>query len=98
MSEMPYEELLVKVLELDRADLERLVTAVQDRLMEDTPRGESSESEPYTAEEVAEMMRPSEKLTYEELVEQGILGGWADMGIIDSVEWEQRRKRWERNS
>ncbi|HEX9943289.1 MAG TPA: hypothetical protein VGG03_14810 [Thermoanaerobaculia bacterium] len=40
-----------------------------------------------------------EPLTGAEIVEAGLVGGWADEGITDSAAWveEQRRKRRERH-
>jgi hypothetical protein len=40
-----------------------------------------------------------EPLSGPEIVERGLLGGWADKGIEDSAAWveEQRRKRREAN-
>jgi len=51
----------------------------------------------FTEEEIAEMLTP-EPMTGREIVEAGLTGGWADMGIEDSVEWlkqqrDQRRRR-----
>jgi hypothetical protein len=52
------------------------------------------EERPWTEEEIQEMLtfRPA---TGAEIVASGAIGGWADQGIEDSVEWveEQRRKR-----
>ena len=100
MADMPFEEVLNNALQLDSAELarlmERLASALHERLVEDTA-SESTDIEAYTPEQVAEMLRPGKKLTFDELIEQGILGGWSDMGITDSVDWiqAQRRKRWE---
>ncbi len=51
----------------------------------------------FTDEEIKELLTFKAK-TGKEIVEQGLVGGWEDMGITDSVEWveEQRRKRRER--
>lgn len=101
MADMPFEEVLNNALQLDSAELarlmERLASALHERLAEDTMKAPADDIEAYTPEEVAEMLRPGKKLTFDELIEQGILGGWADMGITDSAEWveAQRRKRWE---
>ncbi len=104
MADMPFEEVLNNALQLDSAELarlmERLASALHERLAENTAdEGAADAIEAYTPEEVVEMLRPGKKLTFDELIEQGILGGWADMGINDSEEWiqTQRRKRWERN-
>ena len=52
---------------------------------------------PWTEEELAESFdfQPS---TLGEILREGLLGGWEDRGITDSVEWvkEQRRKSRER--
>ena len=101
MADMPFEEVLNNALQLDSAELARLMehlaSALHERLAEDTANESADDIEAFTPEEVAEMLRPGKKLTFDELIEQGILGGWADMGINDSVEWiqAQRRKRWE---
>jgi hypothetical protein len=52
----------------------------------------------FTDEEIKEMLTFTPK-SGKEIVEQGLVGGWEDMGITDSVAWveEQRRKRRERN-
>ena len=53
----------------------------------------------WTEEELAKLTR-IEPLPGAEVVALGLTGGWADMGIEDSVEWleEQRRKRRERKN
>jgi len=98
MADMPFEEILDQVLKLDRAEQERLASMLHDRLAEYDNTGEPTGIEPYTPEEVAAMMRP-QKLTPGEMETQGLIGGWADMGITDGAEWvnEQKRKRRERN-
>jgi len=52
----------------------------------------------FTDEEIKEFLTFKPK-TAQEIVEHGIIGGWEDMGITDSVEWveELRRKQRERN-
>ena len=60
--------------------------------------GESAPIEQdFTDEEIKEFLTFKPK-TGKEIVEQGLVGGWEDMGITDSVAWveEQRRKQWER--
>lgn len=49
----------------------------------------------WTDEELAELLKPQKPLTGKEIVEQGYIGGWEDMGIEDSVEWlaQQKAKR-----
>ena len=92
MADIPFEEILTSVSKLDRAELEQLLTVVQDRL------SEPDDSEPLTEEEIKALMTP-DPLPPKEVIALGLTGTWADMGITDSVEWiqEQRRKRWERN-
>src|SRR5260221_1513837 len=53
----------------------------------------SSDEQPITQDELDELMRV-EPMTGAEIVKAGLLGGWADEGITDSVAWveEQRRK------
>ncbi len=53
---------------------------------------------PLTDAEIEELMRPKPK-TGAEIAKNPAIGSWADMGIVDSVEWlaEQRRKRREQN-
>jgi hypothetical protein len=48
-----------------------------------------------TDEEVRELLQPEEPMTGKQIAEAGLLGGWKDMGIEDSVEWvaQQRAKR-----
>ena len=60
--------------------------------------GELADDErPLTSDEIKELMRV-EPLPPAEVVAQGLLGTWADMGITDGAEWvnEQKRKRKER--
>lgn len=45
-----------------------------------------------TQEELDELLRV-EPLTGAEIVARGLLGGWEDMGIIDSAEWVNEQKR-----
>jgi hypothetical protein len=54
------------------------------------------ELRPWTDEELRELTTVSPK-TAGEIIDAGLLGGWEDLGITDSVEWveEQRRKRQE---
>jgi hypothetical protein len=51
----------------------------------------------FTDEEIKEFLTFKPK-TGKEIVEEGLIGGWEDTGITDSVEWveEQRRKERER--
>ncbi len=53
----------------------------------------------WTAEELADVFKPQKPLTGKEMVEQGFIGGWEDMGIQDSVEWlaQQKAKRRAKN-
>ena len=45
-------------------------------------------------EELAELLTPKEPLSGRQIVEAGLLGGWKDLGIEDSVAWvEQQRAR-----
>jgi len=57
----------------------------------------SWDTEAWTLVELDEMLtfQPS---TLGEILSEGLVGGWEDRGITDSVEWvlEQRRKRRER--
>jgi hypothetical protein len=59
---------------------------------------EAADNEDFTEEEIREI-RAIKPKSGKEIVEQGLIGGWEDMGITDSVAWveEQRRKRRERN-
>lgn len=51
----------------------------------------------WTQEELDAALRV-DPLSGEEIVKAGLLGGWAEEGIADSVEWvaQQRRKRHDR--
>ena len=55
----------------------------------------SQEDVTYTEAELAALLEPEEPLTGRQIVEKGLLGGWKDLGIEDSVEWleQQRAKR-----
>jgi cytochrome c2 len=46
----------------------------------------------WTDEELAEILTPKQPLTGQEMVEQGYIGGWEDLGIEDSVEWLEQQK------
>ena len=46
----------------------------------------------WTDEELAELLTPRPPLTGQEMVEQGYIGGWEDLGIEDSVEWLEQQK------
>jgi hypothetical protein len=65
-----------------------------------TPAAESLpwELRPWTEDELREMLTFTPK-TGKEIVEEGLVGGWEDLGIEDSVQWveEQRRKLQEKN-
>ncbi|HEY7215877.1 MAG TPA: hypothetical protein VIC28_14715 [Thermoanaerobaculia bacterium] len=52
----------------------------------------------WTSDELEHALK-IEPLTGAEIVEAGLIGGWADQGITDSAAWveEQRRKRRERH-
>ncbi len=56
--------------------------------------GNLEDNSPLSSEEIAGYLQFEGK-TGQEIVEMGLLGGWEDMGIEDSVVWiqEQRRKR-----
>ena len=58
-------------------------TQVEDREVSD---------ETWTNEELAELLRPKRPLTGKEIVEAGLLGGWEDRGIEDSVEWVRQQR------
>ncbi|MBZ0242621.1 MAG: hypothetical protein K8F24_05355, partial [Bacteroidales bacterium] len=57
-----------------------------------------NDEQPLSDAEIEELMQPNPK-TGAEIAKNPAIGSWADMGIIDSVEWlvEQRRKRREQN-
>ncbi len=58
------------------------------------------EPEPtWTNEELTELLQPVRPMTGKEIVDAGLLGGWADEGITDGATWieEQRRKQRERS-
>ena len=63
----------------------------------EVPR-ETNPEQDFTDEEIKELLTFTPK-SGKEIVEQGLIGGWEDMGITDSVAWveEQRRKERERN-
>lgn len=92
MADMPFEEILTSVSKLDRAELEQLLTVVQDRL------SEPDDSEPLTEAEIKTLMTP-DPLPPKEVIALGLTGTWAHLGINDGAEWvnEQKRKQWERN-
>ena len=52
-------------------------------------------NEVWTEAELAELLAPKKPMTGRQIVQAGLLGGWKDMGIEDSVEWleEQRAQR-----
>ena len=93
MAEMTFDEIVTRALELTPAEqeqlIERLAAALDDQAAE---ADESEENRPLTDEEVAELMR-QEPLAPAEVIERGLTGGWADMGITDGAEWVNERKR-----
>ncbi|MCI0711636.1 MAG: hypothetical protein L0154_15885 [Chloroflexi bacterium] len=52
----------------------------------------SQTEDTWTAEELAELLKPQKALTGKEMVEQGFIGGWEDMGIEDGAEWVNQQK------
>ncbi len=58
---------------------------------------ETADEQDFTDEEIKELLTFTPK-TGKEIVESGLIGGWEDKGITNSVAWveEQRRKRRER--
>ena len=57
----------------------------------------STEGETWTPEELDELLRPVKPMTGREMSEAGLLGGWGDQGITDSVAWlEAQRRKHER--
>jgi hypothetical protein len=62
--------------------------------MEESPQTENDwEKQPWTDEELKELLT-IKPMTGHEIVAAGLVGGWEDLEITDSVEWveEQRRK------
>lgn len=55
------------------------------------------EDVPWTQQELDELLRPVKPMTGREMFEAGLLGGWGELGITDSVAWlEEQRKKHER--
>lgn len=105
MTQAVFEEVLDAALTLNPGDKARLLERIASSLVSEIGAAQQSsapapvdDEAPYTEEELAELLRPDPK-TGAEIVEMGILGGWADMGITDGAEWvnEQKRKRQEKN-
>lgn len=48
-------------------------------------------------EELAELLHP-DPLSGPEIVERGLLGGWADMGITDSTAWVEAQRQNQRGA
>lgn len=46
----------------------------------------------WTDEELSELLTPKQTLTGKEMVEQGYVGGWEDMGIQDGAAWVNQQK------
>ncbi len=63
----------------------------------EVPREPTGEDQSFTDEEIKELLTFEPK-TGKEVIEEGLTGGWEDMGITDPVAWveEQRRKIEER--
>ena len=93
MTSAALEKIYQLVDNLTREEQERLVEHLI-HSSQSTPQADSEEDLEFTDEEIAEMLTPK-PLTGREIVEAGLTGAWADMGIEDSVEWlkEQRAKR-----
>lgn len=74
----------------------RLLNEYGDMLVSD-PDTDASDELTWTDEELTELLKPKKPLTGKEMVEQGYVGGWEDMGIEDSVEWLAQQKAKRRN-
>lgn len=98
MSDIEFEEVVEKALQLSPAEqarlMERLAASMRAVLDADTPQEDEA---PWTPEELAELMK-IEPLPPAEVIARGLLGTWSDLGITDGAEWvnEQKRKRRER--
>lgn len=59
------------------------------------PNAEPVEAETWTDEELAELLKEIKPMSGAEAIAAGLVGGWKDRGITDSVAWlnAQREKR-----
>ena len=91
-------EVLTQALQLPPAErlelLEELAMSLEGEVSSLTPFVDDTE---MSANEIAELMQV-EPLSPAVIIQQGLLGTWADLNITDGAEWvnEQKRKRKER--
>ncbi|CAG1771055.1 hypothetical protein BAC2_01445 [uncultured bacterium] len=91
-----FETLVNEALQLSLEDQARLVTRIVTAMSHQHDEMPLEDIEPFTDEEIAEMLRP-EPMTGAEIVAAGLTGGWADLGIADGAEWVQEQRfsrRW----
>jgi hypothetical protein len=68
--------------------VERLISLIESHKRDATPEEDAG----WTDEELAELLKPKQALTGKEMVEQGYIGGWEDMGIEDGAAWVNQQK------
>lgn len=73
------DEILLRLLD----NYASMLTQVEDKEASD---------ETWTEEELAELLKPKKPMTGKEIVEAGLIGGWENMGIEDSVEWVKQQR------
>lgn len=87
--------------------VERILAGIRHSLTPPTPEPENhDEDEPqpsgeiWDEEELQALLNDNHPMTSREIVEAGLVGTWADMGIEDSVAWleERRAKKRQRNA
>jgi len=93
MSSTPSElgHILDYVRKLDAATRKLLIQQIQSIDADFNGESEASDAESWTKEELANLINPT-PMTGKEIAEAGLLGGWEDMGIEDSVNWVNQQK------
>ena len=68
--------------------IERLILLIESHERASMPE----EGVTWTDEELAELLTSKQALTGKEMVEQGYIGGWEDMGVEDGAAWVNQQK------
>ena len=61
-------------------------------LIEATESMEVEADEVWTEAELTELLTPKQPLTGRQIAQAGLLGGWKDMGIEDSLAWLEEQR------
>lgn len=89
-----FQEALTLALQLPPAERIAIIEELAASFRQEVDVPAPDEDQPLTPEEIKALMQV-EPLPPAEVVAEGLLGTWADIGITDGAEWvnEQKRKR-----